>query len=101
MLRQLPPPRLGHADRARIVPAGDPAEVEQALGQSGAQRAAEMVAALAPVETGGGEFAALAADRVEVDAEPGEPRGAALGYGEGIRLLAQQTLLHQRVGEAD
>src|SRR5687767_13425654 len=92
LVRQLSPPSLRHAHRAAVALAGDPAEVDQALGQGGAERATEMVAPLAPVEAGGGELAAQDAGGLDIDPELGEPLRAAPGEREGVGLLAQDAL---------
>ena len=66
----------GDEERPAVVFAGEPLAGEGQGEKGGAERATQVGAALAPVETGIGETAALGAATVEVDAERGKGSGS-------------------------
>src|SRR5690606_4329957 len=73
--------------------AGEPAEFETAIGQGRREAAAQMRTALAPVQAGAGEMAALARHGLDIDAELAEEPAACGGETEhlGVVVVTDQT----------
>src|SRR5262249_26426339 len=68
-----------NVEPARTVPPLDPAEVEAATGERGADRAGEMRAPFGPVDAVTAEHAAACARPRKVDPEPGQKCGTIAG----------------------
>ena len=101
MIAQAAAPRLGEPDGPARTGPLDPAQLEQAMEERGAQRSGQVVTALAPVETGPGERSPRGAGSCNVHVEPGEEPLA--GWRQGIVAPGEikALLVHQRVGDLD
>src|SRR5260370_11049 len=95
------PPGGGDRQRAAVTAALDPGEVEAALQHTGADRAGDMRAPLAPVETGPAEHPLRPLPGAELDAEPGEEPRPALGDFAAILGEDDMAAPGQRVGNRD
>ena len=76
----------GEGKSAAVEFAGEPFAGESEVEERGAERAAEVGAALTPVETGVGKATAARAGAVKIEAEGGE--GAGTFRGQVIRIAA-------------
>src|SRR5687767_6385173 len=92
---------LRHADRARPGSPLQPVEIKASLGDRRAERAGQMRAPLAPVQARLGEAAPLPRHPVDVDAESGKSRAAAICYVVIGGAALKVAVVHQRVGEGD
>src|SRR5690349_4309008 len=92
-----PPPQgafsvRGKRDDATIELASRPAQGEDALEDGRTERAAEVMASLAPVETGTAERAARSRKSIEIESELGEERFALAGDGERVAAAEELAL---------
>src|SRR4051794_18369440 len=73
-----------HRDGAAVFHPGNPAEVETAVAEGGAERAGNVRASLGQIDADAAEAAPLLDDRLEIDAEISEEAAAAPGDHAGL-----------------
>lgn len=100
----MPQPSLAGVGDLNGAAAGEPAnpaELEQALGDAGAERSGQVRSALGPVQAGAGERTAAPAQRLDVDPQRAQPVFSR--HGQAVTGLGRlnQPLVSQRLGQAD
>ena len=100
-LRKRVVPSLGDVEAAISGPTNEPALVEQRAGERGSERARQMGAPLAPVETGECELPPALPGVRDVDTELLKLRRAGSGQLVRVATRDEHTLFEESIGEAD